>query len=69
MTRDQAFLVGIAKSALGIDRAAGRPDPRDPHPTRTGIFRDHNCWACKDGAQPCREGSSNLCSYPHARND
>lgn len=62
MTRDQAFLVGIAKQSLGIDQRAPRPE-------RTGIFRDHNCWACKDGAQPCREGASNLCSYPHARND
>ena len=46
-------------------------DPRDHDPSRPGIFRDHNCWACKDGAQPCREGRRGGlgCSYPHARND
>ena len=33
------------------------------------IFRDHNCWACRNGEKPCREGNYNSCSYPHARND
>ncbi|MDE2232522.1 MAG: hypothetical protein KGJ90_00120 [Patescibacteria group bacterium] len=47
-------------------------DPRDPDPSRPGIFRDHNCWKCKDGTElskcptPNRPGN---CGYPHARND
>lgn len=44
-------------------------DPREPDPTRDGIFRDHRCWRCQDGAQPCAEGAANRCSYPRARND
>ena len=56
-------LIEIARAGMG------QPDPRDPDPSRPGIFRDHNCWACKDGAQPCREGNSSQCPYPHARND
>lgn len=44
-------------------------DPRDPDPTRDGIFRLHNCWRCKDGAEPCKSGNANRCEYPHARND
>ena len=44
-------------------------DPRDPDPTREGIFRNHNCWKCKDGAQPCAQGDPWECDYPHARND
>lgn len=48
---------------------APKPDPRDPDPSRTGIFRDHNCSYCSDGAKPCRQGSPNRCEYPHARND
>lgn len=43
-------------------------DSREPDPNRFGIFRDHNCWKCKNGALPCVEGR-NGCSYPHARND
>lgn len=44
-------------------------DPRDPDPSRLGIFRDHNCWKCKNGTEPCVKGSPNQCDYPHARND
>lgn len=39
-----------------------RPNPRQP------IFRDHNCWKCRDGDLPCPSNYSN-CEYPHARND
>ena len=46
-----------------------KPDSRDPDYSRTGIFVHHNCWRCKDGAQPCVQGSPNRCEYPHARND
>lgn len=48
----------------------GRPvDPRDPDPSREGIFRDHNCWKCGSGARPCANGSPNRCDQPQARND
>lgn len=43
--------------------------PRDPDPTREGIFRDHNCARCDDGAKPCVGGNPRNCEYPHARND
>lgn len=45
------------------------PDPRDPDPTKEGIFRDHNCWRCNDGEKPCVNGHPHQCEYPHARND
>lgn len=44
-------------------------DPRDPDPTREGIFRDHNCWKCGDGERPCPAGNPGACEFPHARND
>lgn len=51
---------------------ASKPDPRDPDPSREGIFRDHNCSRCKNGADlskcPTPERPGN-CGYPHARND
>lgn len=36
---------------------------------KTGIFRDHSCWKCKDGSLPCAKGHSLNCDYPRARND
>lgn len=44
-------------------------DPRDPDPSRPGIFRNHNCAYCSDGKKPCRQGNPTRCEYPHARND
>jgi hypothetical protein len=44
-------------------------DPRDPDPSRPGIFRDHNCYRCRDGEKPCVNGSPRQCEFPHARND
>jgi hypothetical protein len=45
-------------------------DPRDPDPTREGIFRDHNCWKCDNGKRPCvQREHRGWCEYPHARND
>ena len=44
-------------------------DPRDPRPGVTGFWADHNCWARKDGTQPCRRGGYHRCEFPHARND
>ena len=35
----------------------------------SGIFRDHSCWKCNDGAKPCAQGGAHQCDYPHARND
>jgi hypothetical protein len=36
---------------------------------RTGMFRDHRCWRCNDGALPCVQGHPRQCEYPRARND
>lgn len=44
-------------------------DPRDPDPSREGIFRYHNCSYCSDGKKPCKQGSPSRCSNPYARND
>ena len=44
-------------------------DPRDPDPSRPGVFRDHNCARCHSGKEPCVTGNPNQCEYPHARND
>lgn len=34
-----------------------------------GMFRDHRCWKCQDGAKPCAQGNPRQCEYPRARND
>lgn len=44
-------------------------DPRDPDPTREGIFRNHNCYRCQSGKLACVRGDPRHCEYPHARND
>jgi len=44
-------------------------DPRDPDPSRAGIFRNHNCGYCDNGKLPCKQGHPHRCSNPHARND
>jgi hypothetical protein len=44
-------------------------DPRDPDPSREGIFRNHNCHRCQDGTKPCVVGAPHRCEFPHARND
>lgn len=51
------------------DMRAVAIDPRDPDPTREGIFRNHNCSRCQNGAKPCVQGHPNRCEFPHARND
>lgn len=60
-------IVGIARAADAAMRAS--LDPRDPDPSRPGIFRDHNCWKCQSGAKPCVNGKPHGCEYLHARND
>jgi hypothetical protein len=49
--------------------ASKKIDSRDPDPSKEGIFRDHNCWKCRNGKDPCHYGNPNQCDYPHARND
>lgn len=46
-----------------------KPDPRDPDPSREGVFRDHNCWKCKNGLLPCVAKTPRNCEFLHARND
>lgn len=53
---------------LGKARVASSLDPRDPDYTREGIFIYHNCWKCDNGKKPC-VSKTNICEYPHARND
>lgn len=60
----------IARQLVRWNKAtAAKVDPRDPDPTREGIFRDHNCWRCQHGAKPCAYGNPLQCGEPHARND
>lgn len=40
-----------------------RKDYRHP------IFKDHNCWRCDNGKNPCVHGSYTNCPLPRARND
>lgn len=53
---------------LGRQEAAAL-DPRDPDPSREGMWRYHNCSYCDDGRKPCKQGGTHRCSNPHARND
>lgn len=51
--------------------ACGDDDPFID-PSKTGMFRDHRCTRCNDGAKPCPDGQtgpSRSCGHPHARND
>ena len=51
------------------DRVEAKPDPRDPDPTRAGIFVYHDCWKCQSGAKSCVVDNPRQCEFPHARND
>lgn len=54
------------------NRTIVQVDSRDPDYSRSGIFIDHNCSRCSDGAKACPDGQtgpSRNCEYPHARND
>ena len=55
--------------ALRQEEGATKIDPRDPDPAKEGVFRDHNCWRCKDGTLPCVAGNPRQCENLHARND
>jgi len=71
-TGDQIPNWAWARVGDGFQTTARRKvptDPRDPDPTKEGVFRDHNCWKCKDGALPCTNGNPRNCENLHARND
>lgn len=51
------------------DKIETHDDPREPHPTREGMFRLHNCSRCNDGARPCKQGNPRQCEFPHTRDD
>lgn len=55
--------------ADGTDFLDVRIDPRDPHPTREGMFRLHDCYRCADGTRSCVRDNPRQCEYPHARDD
>lgn len=59
----------LRKARGDSEKLPARIDPRDPDPSRAGIFRYHNCWKCKNGNLPCVNGHQSKCEYPHARND
>lgn len=59
----------LFQSILQAHGAPAPVDPRDPDPSRPGVFRDHNCWKCRDGQKPCVVGNPRNCENPHARND
>lgn len=47
-------------------------DPRDPDPTREGMFTTHNCSHCANGTNLSRCPTPNRpgnCGHPRARND
>lgn len=62
-------LEGNGRRPMTLSTPSPALDPRDPDPSREGIFRNHNCWACQNGEKPCRQGSPSRCDNPHARND
>jgi hypothetical protein len=67
-----AFLLAQLQTTAGFMASAEdepQRDPRDPDPSRAGIFRDHNCWKCRNGAHPCVAGNPLRCEYPRARNE
>jgi hypothetical protein len=67
--RDVAELLFEVDCAVSRERHGAVVDPRDPDPSRDGIFRNHNCHRCRDGQRPCVRGSPRQCEWPHARND
>jgi hypothetical protein len=40
-----------------------------PANQQSTIFRDHNCWKCRNGEKPCAQGHPHRCEHPHAKND
>lgn len=65
----QQSLVREIEARFAEDADDSDVDPRDPHPTREGMFRLHNCARCGSGKRPCVRGNPRQCEYPHARND
>jgi hypothetical protein len=33
------------------------------------MWRDHNCWKCREGQKVCPRGGSHRCEYPVAKNN
>ena len=56
----------LMDATLGI---APPVDPRDPDPSRPGVFADHNCSVCDDGRRPCVRNNPRDCDTLFARND
>ncbi len=68
---DPARRSNLARDAFiaAFELGQSKIDPRDPDPSRPGIFRDHNCAYCSNGEKPCKQGGAHRCSNPQARND
>lgn len=70
---DKSAALGAASAAVRAARTAiaraRQHNAMEPDMTRTGIFQNHNCNRCSDGAKPCVQGGAHKCDNPHARND
>lgn len=60
--------INPALAAEGARLVEAMLDPREPDNSRSGIFRNHNCWKCRSGEKPCAQGNPNRCEFPVARN-
>lgn len=77
MTPEEKALTHAARYGVsGRNLFSLRPstDPRDPRSDadmigRHPIFRNHNCYRCKDGEKSCVKGNPRNCDFLHARND
>ena len=70
---DKSAALGAASAAVRAATTAialaRQHNAMEPDMTRTGIFQNHNCNRCSDGAKPCVQGGPHKCDNPHARND
>ena len=70
---DKSAALGAASAAVRAATTAislaRQHNAMEPDMTRSGIFQNHNCNRCSDGAKPCVQGGAHKCDNPHARDD
>lgn len=67
---EAAMADGRGTAEIAAEIAMRKAEIRLPFRTpQVGMFRDHRCWKCQDGARPCAQGNPLNCDYPRARND
>ncbi len=59
----------LEKWECTLERKQQTVDPREPDPSRFGLFILHNCQRCLNGRRLCVRGNPTNCEYLHARND